>query len=39
VLGGLRRDAAIVEFTNDKSSARAAVTRGPEGVKLKKFHC
>jgi hypothetical protein len=31
----LRRDGAIVELTVDKSSARAAVTRGLERVKLK----
>jgi hypothetical protein len=37
--GRLRRDGAIVEFTVDKSSARAAVTRGPESVKLKNLHC
>jgi hypothetical protein len=38
----LRRDGATVELTvegNDKSSAWAAVTRGPERVKLKNLHC
>jgi hypothetical protein len=29
----------IVELSVDKSSARAAVTRGPECWKLKNLHC
>jgi hypothetical protein len=37
--GRLRRDGAIFELTVDKISARAAVTIGPENVKLKNFHC
>jgi hypothetical protein len=30
---------AIVESTVDKSSARAAVTKGPKRGKLKNLHC
>jgi hypothetical protein len=37
--GRLRRDGAIVDFTIDRRSARAAVRRGPERVKLKNLHC
>jgi hypothetical protein len=37
--GRLRRDGTIVELTVDKSSAWAAVTRGPESGKLKNLHC
>jgi hypothetical protein len=36
--GRLRRDGATGELIVDKSSARAAVTRGPECLKLKNLH-
>jgi hypothetical protein len=37
--GRLGKNVAIVELTVDKSSTRAAVTRGPEREKLKNLHC
>jgi hypothetical protein len=37
--GTLRRDSAVIELTVDKSSAQAALTRGPEWRKLKNLHC
>jgi hypothetical protein len=35
----MRRDAAVVELIVYKSSAWAAVTRGPEDGKLKNLYC
>jgi hypothetical protein len=35
----MTRNDAIVEFTVDRSSARAAMTRGPDSEKLNNFHC
>jgi hypothetical protein len=35
----LRRDGAIVELTADLSSARVAVTTGPDHVKLMNLLC
>jgi hypothetical protein len=29
----------MIELSADKSSSRVTVTRGPEGGKLKNFHC
>jgi hypothetical protein len=34
-----RLGTSLVEFSVEKSSARAAVTRGPEIGKLKNLHC
>jgi hypothetical protein len=37
--GKLRINCSILESTVDKCSAQAAVTRGPERVKIKNLHC
>jgi hypothetical protein len=34
----MKRDGVIVELTVDKSSAQAAVTRGPNRVRLKNLY-
>jgi hypothetical protein len=39
LLGRLRRDGAIVELTDDKSSARVALKIGPACRKLKNLNC